>query len=152
MVIRWTLAAVLAALGLWLVFRGLRRAVFRNPELGWPAVDGSITESFVEERDQGEGKSYDAHVEYTYLLDGVSYLGTRIAPLGSVFGLRWTAQSERRPYTAGQAVKVFVNPRNPGEAVLEPHQQTSRALTLAVLGLLACAAAWWFAFERRTTN
>jgi Protein of unknown function (DUF3592) len=140
---RWLVAAILAAVGLWSLLQGLRRTLFRNPERQWLVTEGTITESFVEEDNSGDDARFWPRVQYRYMVDGITYVGDCIAPLQGGLGLRWIARRKRANYQIGQTVTVHVNPRNPGDAVLEPGQQVLRASGLATVGSVLC----WLAYH-----
>jgi len=143
------MAAILAAVGLWLLLQGLRRLLFRNPERQWRATEGTITESFVEEDTRGDGPTYWPRVKYRYDVDGISYVGECIAPFQGV-GFRSIARRERARYPAGRTVTVYVNPRNPGDAVLEPGQQVLRASIIAIAGSVLCGLAYIVVADSQT--
>jgi hypothetical protein len=139
---RWLVAALFAAIGLWSLLRGLRRMLFRNPERQWSATEGTITKSFVEEDDSGDNTRYWPRVQYSYMVDGISYAGECIAPLAGGMGFRGAARQKRASYLSGRTVTVYVNPRDPGDAVLEPDQQFVRASGFAIVGAMLCLLAY----------
>jgi hypothetical protein len=98
------------------IFRQLRTNEF-------VATDGQVTESKLVRK--GKSKpTYVAEIHYTYTVGGKSYSGDRVT-LGSFhFGSsrnshqKASALLERQP--KGSQVRVFYNPTQPGEAVLQP--------------------------------
>ncbi len=116
----------------------------------WPYTQGTVTESRLESRSSEDGSTDYPVVRYTYQLIGRAYQGSRIAT-GPVVGGSGARKVIER-YPAGAAVRVYYNPQNPEEAVLE---QKAPAMTLmwvilavfdcALLGAILVVAVWGFA-------
>lgn len=97
----------------WAVARGL---VAR----AWSVVSGEITQSEVKVSPSRIGSYYTPRVSYQYRVNGVTYSGWRL-----VFGdasLKREASARRRAesFQVGNQVKVYYNPREPSQSVLEP--------------------------------
>jgi hypothetical protein len=135
-------ALVFCGAGLWFLIQGLARLLLPLRERAWTSVEGKITESGVNEDSEGDGTTYSAHVQYQFHYRGINYINDRIAPLQFWSSMRWTAESYARKYPRGREVTVYVNPRNPGEAVLEPGRQVIAASCCALLGVVFCTIAW----------
>lgn len=140
--------AIVGGPALWAIGIGLRRLVLRNPELDWAQVPGRIRISGVDVEDLGDGNAYSLVVEYEYEYRGVRYLGDRIAPIGHWGAFRFSAETSARRYPVGREVTVYVNQRNPGQAVLEPARQPYQALCYCLVGGGALTLAYMFWFPR----
>jgi len=98
--------------------------------LNWPSTIGTIGASSVQARtsrtSSGRSTAFYPEVLYQYEVDGRKYLGQRIA-FGSQVGYsdsnRAHAIVDR--YVPGNQIRVYYNPNNPGDAVLERSAGTS---------------------------
>lgn len=141
----WTVTQVIATafafIGVFLVGRGVLRLFWRNPEQGWRKVPGQIVTSEID----FSNEIYRAKIRYRYEFDGITLEGSGIAPIEAWSSLRSTAAHFVNKYAVGQEVTVYVNPSEPGSAVLEPQQQAIAALTEMLLGLAAglCGFLGW---------
>lgn len=97
----------------------------------WPTATGRVVSSEADswrQRDSGHDRTvYLAAIRYHYKVDGERYEGVRIAFGGraSSTGIEKTidkgaAEAVVERYARRKAVKVFYNPWDPGESVLEP--------------------------------
>lgn len=122
--LRQTLTAVAA---LWAVVAGLtivggvgqaRRGL---AAANWTVVEGEVREATtaqVEVRGRVPVWKAAVHVEYVYTVDGRAFTGERLRPVGGPVS---PASEEGRRLLAlspGDRVSVYVNPRDPAEAVL----------------------------------
>ena len=92
----------------------------------WPSVPGTVRTSGVVEDSSSSGSrrsssvTYHANVVYDYVVEGKAYQGERIS-----YGSYGTGDEERATriaagYPEGAAVRVYFQPDDPGESVLEP--------------------------------
>jgi hypothetical protein len=132
------LVAGLVAFGAWHVVKGLPRLLRSNPELAWKTADGDVIESYIAERDEAGGLGGEARLEYRYRVGDIEFIGSKVGPLTNFYGLRWSAEVQWNRYPRGSKVTVYFNPRNPGEAVLEPADQKGAALLVTLAGFF-----WW---------
>jgi hypothetical protein len=110
----------LGALAAWFVFRDRRRG---RSALSWPATQGRIIESRVEEKclpGDRPNVRFAPRIAYEYVVDGRSYRSERVA-FGEVF---WSlapqgAAAKVARYPAGSEVTVYYDSQRPAEAVLE---------------------------------
>jgi len=133
------IALVSFGAGLWFLGQGLARLLLPVRETKWAPVKGRVTLSGVNEINHGDGTSYSPELQYQYHYQGIDYINERIAPLEALLNSRWTAESLARKYPRGREVVVYVNPRNPGESVLEPGRQVVAAACYVLLGVVLCA-------------
>jgi hypothetical protein len=92
--------------------------------MSWPQVTGTIIGSGIEESrnarddDGGYSFSYTPKVQYRYVAEGVTIVGSRIAHVTSSYDSRSTAKAELALYPVDSPVVVYFNPQKPSEAVL----------------------------------
>ena len=119
-------AWIFVAIGLWFLIRfslNLRKA--KRAE-NWPTMDGVITQSQISiqrSRDSDDGRVsnlYGALVRYSYRVKGEEYSGDRIAFVDVHTGDEERARDILARYPLGAAVRVFYNPADPQNAMLEP--------------------------------
>jgi hypothetical protein len=133
---------VLAVLGLLLFFIYFRNLARARASEGWPAVQGTITESWVDEsittEDDGSVSSrYTPRVRYRYSVMGKEFQGERIAFGPGISGNRSSAEKVLARYPKGSAVLVYYNQEKPDDAVLE--RSISKSLLLVGALFLAIA-------------
>ena len=134
---------IAAGAGLWFLIRGLARLCLPVPESSWIAVEGTMKESGVDENGDNDGPpTYSVKLLYEYNYRGINYINDRIAPLQMWSSFRSTADSYARKYPRDRQVTVYVNPHNPGTAVLEPGRQIIAALCYSLIGATLCTMAW----------
>lgn len=90
----------------------------------WPSVAGLVTLSQVERSvssdEDGASYSYAPHIEYTYNVNGKNYLSKQVTFGGlSTTGTSQKSQLTIAKFPVNAPVRVFYNPNNPHEAVLE---------------------------------
>lgn len=108
------------------------RALYRQwSSRQWPQVPGTILNAAIE-HDAGNQR-YGIAVEYAYRVGGAALQGARLgfgpAP---TFPSREAAASCLQAYRPGQTQPVFVDPRNPAQAVLHPGMSGWSLLPLAI--------------------
>ncbi len=103
-----TLVAVgLIALAIWLRTKS-------NQCRSWPAVDGVVLESRVDDTNLETMKPV---LRYEYVVGGRKFVGFRVSYSG--YGVsRSSMEALLAPYKAGQTVRVHYDPDNPVHAVL----------------------------------
>jgi Protein of unknown function (DUF3592) len=107
----------------------------------WPTASGTVTSSALE-RLPGKKWRYRAAVQYAYRAGGTNYQASRIF-WGGNEGWEKHMASVVATYPAGAKVRVFYDPNDPAEAVLDPIQNTGSrqlvlyALAMATLGLFS---------------
>lgn len=96
-----------------------RVAQQKKAAANWPHVDGRITRSDLTQRRDADGSlDYLPDIHYTYAVNGTPFEGKRVR-----YGLmrldQKGATAIRTRYPEGDVVKVFYNPANPSDSVLE---------------------------------
>ncbi|MET0554425.1 MAG: DUF3592 domain-containing protein [Vicinamibacteria bacterium] len=134
-------------LGLFFVGRGLPGLLQSLRALGWRRTDGQIlgagTPGYTARAGGGHGRTRMVRgaVLYRYTHEGREYVGDRLSfgtPIGLNPALASLAGAAR--YEAGQAVTVFVDPKDPSRAVLRRSAPSSLVFALMGAGLLALGA------------
>jgi hypothetical protein len=115
---------VLAGLGVVLFAVYIRNLARVRASGSWPAVQGTVTESWIEEdatteEDGTISRRYAPKVSYRYTVMGMEYQGDRIAFGPGTSGSRSSAEKVLARYPKGGAALVYYNPEKPTDAVLE---------------------------------
>ena len=137
------IGAILAAVGWFTAFslgKPLRDRAATS--IDWPTADGRITRSELERfRERGQ-TMYSADVAYEYALDGKTFGGNRVwfgDDARSSDPTAWRRAVDR--YPVGSGVKVYYDPDDPQESVLEPGLTwAGSVIYLLGLGFLALGA------------
>ncbi len=117
----------------------------------WPVVSGTIKLSGIESyraapSDKGSRGPimYQRQVSYAYTYHGIPYTNVHASLASTVASTSsWLVRKATTDWQNGATVKVYVNPKNPAEATLEPRVPFVGLLWLCVAGF--AAGAWYFA-------
>lgn len=141
---------VLLLFGAWLVYLCVTGLLEKKKNLAlarlasaWPTVTGKVISSRVVEgksissETRQEIFTYRPEIEYAYSVGGKEYKSTRKA-----FGkILWYQSAEAEAFKNNHAplapVKVYHDPANPQEAVLDPDPDHATKLVAADFGMLA---------------
>ena len=128
------LGLMFVAVAVYLLLRALKGASAKN----WPQVDAVITRSmlktqyasdsgmsaaqsdYISGSDVGPRTMYQADIVYEYRIAGTICKGTRVSILDTSTNSKALAEKIRSRYPLDARVKVFIDPRDPEFAVLEP--------------------------------
>lgn len=138
---------VFALGGIYLVYLGIKNVRKARVAQNWPSAIGQVAgvdvrESQSTDSDGDRRTNYYPIVRYTYVVNGQSFAGDRLA-----FGPRTgsgryaKAQAMANRYVVGAPVTVYYNPENPEEAVLEKRAagtMTTLIIGIAFLAVTAC--------------
>lgn len=94
----------------------------RSKELApqrWPQIDGRIINSTIKKERIRGGFQYVPIIEYEYCYKDKTYSSSQRRAGNYISGSREEAEVIGSRYSIGSSVKVFVNPSNPDNAVLE---------------------------------
>ena len=133
---------------LFLLYQG-REARRARASRSWPTVEALITDSRVERQTDSRGNVKTALViKYCYQVDGVEYVGKRVAFGGLSLGaLGLKAEDYRDEYTPGSRTPVHVSPQDPNLSVLKPGLTTTGfALMVLAVGWTAFSLMWLLAW------
>jgi hypothetical protein len=127
--------AIAIAIGAVLYVVQLRQGLRADASKKWPQAAGIVTASALEKSPQHR-RRYTAALQYSYRVGGRDYHGSRVF-WGGNEGREKHMASVVDTYPAGSKVRVFYDPQNPAEAVLDPLQNTgSRQLVLYGLAMI----------------
>ncbi|WP_224248583.1 DUF3592 domain-containing protein [Hyalangium gracile] len=153
------ICAVFGAVGLALLVAGLRDAWRSARTRRWPTAPGTVVSAeelqhsrqMPEEAGGGSRIHYEARIHYEYSVGRV-HIGSTVVRLGPTETSNEAGvQSTLARYLPGQQVRVYYNPGDPTESVLEPGLHPldfSRALVGLILLVVAFGmhlVARWFA-------
>lgn len=132
---------ILSAIGLggllagWWLYRRVR--ALGRASLAWPSVAGVVTSSDVNSYKTKGGKQFMAKVNYSYDVDGTSYVGNTLR-FGHYAGALAAAEADAAKFPAGAPVEVRYDPKKPQTSVLEPGVAGSSVLglVLAITGVV----------------
>jgi hypothetical protein len=116
-------------------------AVLSFQSRSWNTATGTVTKSKLERRHRSRGRSsWHPVVEYRYRVKGKTHESTRthfgdLSSFSSLFS--WDGNGVIERYPKGKSVKVYYNPNNPTQAVLEQDLGLSTYVIIGV-GLLLC--------------
>lgn len=132
--------AIIVAASVFFYFRAASRA---KAARSWPAVPGRIVSSTVThtvetDMDNDSEDVWTVAVTYAYTAGGLERQGQRI---GWGVSNRWTvekkAQALAARYPEGAAVKVYVDPADPEQSVLETGRpDPAKSIIFGVVGLI----------------
>jgi hypothetical protein len=122
------------ALGIALLWLGLRLRKFAQRTLSWPQASGKIVESRVEMQGFGDDSTVKACIAYSYEVNGTPFKGSRLGGTGMQ-----TPHMLVKKYPVGATVQVFFDPADPASAVLE--RSTGQGTAVLAFGVIIVAAA-----------
>ncbi len=115
---------VFLCLGLFAIALGTVRAKEAWQAKSWPTAQGRIILSKVTEGRLSKSRIRVARLcielDYLYLADGVAYEGHRLNAGWHCFASEQRIRELLKKYPSGKEVKVYYNPENPSQAMLEP--------------------------------
>ena len=116
-------AVILAVVGVVLTLFGWWKRRKLQASLSWPQVAGTIIGGGIEKSrqrddDGGYSASYTPKVQYRYLAEGVTIIGSSIAHVERRYDSHRKAEAELALYPVDSPVVVYFNPQKPSEAVL----------------------------------
>ena len=127
--------AIAIAIGAVLYSVQFRQGLRADASKKWPRAPGTVIASALEKSPQHR-RRYIAALQYRYRVGGKDYEATRVF-WGGNEGREKHMASVVETYPAGSSVRVFYDPKNPTEAVLDPIQNTgSRQLVLYALAMI----------------
>lgn len=112
----------------WLMIRSYQHA---KASRAWPQTEAVVLRSVIDQRTfKGSPTEYRLNVLFGYSYGGEEYTSDRISPRGA----KWTKEAEsvellENKYAAGTTHTTWVNPADPGHAILE-HDTKAAGYTL----------------------
>jgi hypothetical protein len=142
---------IIVLLGSSIFYFGVSEFIEAYASGSWPVIDGKIVESKVNSHSSITKKgrtqtSYQAEIQYTFLVDGVSHTGRRLS-----FGDHSTANSNQASmivdqYPVNKTVSVHYMPRHPDVCVLQPGLRGSTWVE-PLLGVALLGIGIWMIFK-----
>lgn len=88
----------------------------------WPTVNGIIVSSEIEQKSvmDSHRKQYRLKIFYYYYVNNEKYESERISFSEKSYPTKIKAQEQLDKYTKNSNIKVFYNPQNPTQSVIEP--------------------------------
>jgi len=113
------LVITLLAAGLWLILSFFQEIVRSRRYRSFPNVEGIITKMALKKR-KGRIKTWTPEMEYSYQVGDRTYCGTRLT-FSKVVIEEKTNGKIRELFAEGNPIRVYYNPRNPSDSVLNPN-------------------------------
>lgn len=148
-----TIPLSMVVLGLVIIFYGLHVLEQAGASANWPAVSGKVLASGIEEtlwseskriNDRNTGtrteKRYGPQVRYEYRAYGMLYTGQGIRIVDALHEHPEAVQPIVARYPVDSRVRVYFNPNDPAQAVLEPGVDEDSYLFL--YGGIAWSGVW----------
>jgi len=136
---RWLLPIIFIVVGVVVLIIGINYAKESLDSLRWSSVGGKVVSSEIAQSVSGRGEkriiNYDFKINYIYVVDGQEYSGWRVKFFNLGTGFKGYLKNVQNEYCVDQDIKVFYDPQNPKEAVLEPGIQIENAFFF-VIGLM----------------
>ena len=147
---RFIIAALLAAVGLWAAYRSWRAAGMSKAAKGWTKVQGKVVESRIEEvqgydSDNRPETNYQPILVYEYEAGGQVRRGRNIdVTEEKAKGMPKQAEKRLAPYPVGQTVEVLVDPTSPDRSCLTTKADLNLFAPILFLALAIVAASGVF--------
>ncbi|MEE4361551.1 MAG: DUF3592 domain-containing protein [Pseudomonadales bacterium] len=131
------------------VLAGLYSLLYQSRVRGWPWVWGILEGAAVKEAGGAEwakaGQEYLATVRYLYEVNGRQFVGTRLSAMAMMASHNARALLDRQlegvERRGDDQVKVYFDPRDPGQSYLINGSKTQLLVTLGLTALMG-----WVAF------
>jgi hypothetical protein len=127
------LASFLAVIGVLALVAGGRLISISVKGRGWPVTSGHVIEKSVGPSSttgaSRAGHYFEPRVKYTYTVAGKNYIGTRIRSVTAAYD---KSHAERIVNDMPESVRVHYNPRDPGDAYLQPSSVALAAVALLI--------------------
>ncbi|WP_113880736.1 MULTISPECIES: DUF3592 domain-containing protein [Marinobacter] len=134
LIIIWVARLVLLVI----IFLGFWRYYFGIKSKGWPVTDGLIISGKSEYYANPSGvNGHILNIKYRYKVSGKNYTSTRINfSLNESAGNKAHAEELLNNYRNGRVVKVYYNPNNPEQSVIEPGNNNLHLFITMTLGIV----------------
>jgi hypothetical protein len=123
-VLRWIIAAFLAAIGAYVVWRNMRNTGRAKAAQSWTKVPGKVTDSRIDEElyydyENRPETVFKPVLAYEYAAGGETRTGSQIDfDQNTGFTRRNLAEKRLAPYPVGKTVEVLVDPADPARTCL----------------------------------
>lgn len=141
-------ALVFVAAGVLLLIYGIGLVREARSSGNWPSVLGKVVSAETTVVGHEKNKSiYAPQVVYRYVVEGREHESSRLALVPRNSSSRAQVEAWIAPYVVGSEVKVFYDPANPGEGVLDPKARGSEP-AYAIAGVILLGLGAWHFFRR----
>jgi hypothetical protein len=127
---------------------GVEQTRLARASLTWPAVDGEVVRSSIEQErstgGSGPGSRSITHrpvIVYRYAVEGIPYEGRRVSYGDTASSAVEDARKVTAKYPSAGRVRVYYRPGTPAEAVLEPGSHGVPWLLTAIGGVFLAVGA-----------
>jgi hypothetical protein len=106
----------------WIVLSGYKHLKKRYSSFSWPTAEGTIKISYVDQyRGSDRDILYRPIIKYSYFVMDTEYHSNKVS-LSVITAANWRRLAAKKVdrYPVGKRVKVYYDPTNPVQAVLEP--------------------------------
>jgi hypothetical protein len=138
---RLFLIAMPLVMGILFMVFGIRNHSLGKESENWPAVEGSL----VSESRSMQKKKKRIHVFYEYRVNGVTYKNSRV----NFSDDKASKKKIRDQYNVGDKLKVYYQPGDPEQSVLEPGASITGLIVKIAGGLFCIALSIVFLMMRR---
>ncbi|MBE9048494.1 DUF3592 domain-containing protein [Pleurocapsales cyanobacterium LEGE 10410] len=131
--------SVLALFGVYMLRHAIASYKYAVASLSWPTTDGHLEDVRLWGKRNIGGEMKDAEklsVEYSYEINGLNYSGNSAAFYTLVYPK--TVEFAER-HSSNRNIKVYFNPRDPSESVLEPGLNPEKPYSDFIMGTLGVA-------------
>ena len=123
------------------------RSLARNrSSFKWPTTQGKVVSSMVKTIGFGDDVRQRAEIIYEYEVGEKKLQSGRVSLSDDYSDAQLTdaqIQDKVKKYPIGEEVTVYFDPADPRESLLEPKQNTTMYLLMAVCGLVIAGALWY---------
>jgi hypothetical protein len=123
------------------------RSVSRNRStFKWPTTTGKVVSSMVKTIGFGDDLRQRAEIIYEYEIADKKLQSGRVSFADDYSDAQLTdaqIQEKVKKYSIGEEVTVYFDPSDPRECVLEPKQNNTMYLMMAVCGIVIAGALWY---------
>ena len=139
-IISWVLVLLFAAAGCAAVYYGGRGIIMGTASSKWPSTKGTIKKCEPIRSSSNKKNSssvvYHARVVYEFTVDGKTFTGDRYSYGEPTQGSYSSADNAKRQFPQGNDIKIYYDPDDPRESVLEAGIIWSKSLGWLVVGLI----------------
>lgn len=139
-IIAWVFLLLFAAAGCAAIYYGGRGIIMGAASSKWPSTKGTVKKCEPIRSSSNKKNSssavYHARVVYEFTVDGETFTGDRYSYGEQTQGSYSSADSAKRQFPRGNGIKVYYDPDDPRESVLEAGIIWSKSLGWLVVGVI----------------
>ena len=139
-VVAWALLTLFATVGCGALYYGGRSIIMGAASSKWPSIEGTVKKCEPVRSSSMKKNStavvYHAKVYYAFSIDGRTYTGNRYSYGEPTQGSYSSAERARRQFPEGDAIKVYYDPDDPRESVLQAGINWSKSVGWMFVGTI----------------